>query len=103
MTNLKNPVYPDAYNNCHITTGHHAESDSLLKSNVPTLPGATMMCLAATLKPMGVVQRRIVSENIVPGQFVIFDHLTQFTDIFQATRRIAIKTCSEGVARHRFI
>ena len=103
MTRLKNPVCPDAYINYHITTGHYAESDSPLKTSISILPDKSMMRLAAILKTMGAVDRAIASENIVSGQFVIFDHRPQFTDIFQATLGIAIKTCGERVARHRFV
>ena len=97
---LKNRVYPDAHINYHFAKGHYAESECPLKANSPILPDTSMMCLAAILKPIGAVHRVIVSEGIVPGQFVIFDHRTQFTDIFQAPLRIAIKTCGECVARH---
>ena len=100
---LENPVHPDAHIKYHFAKGHYAENDCPLKDNIPILPDTVMMCLAAILKPIGAVDRAIDSEGIVPGQFVIFDHRTQFTDIFQATLGIAIKTCGERVASHRLV
>ena len=103
MTVLKNPVHPAAHINHYFVNGKYAEIDGAFKTSTPILPDTLMMCLAAILKPMGAVRHAMVSEYIVPGQFVVFDHRPQFTDIFQTTLGIALKTCSECVACHRFI